>query len=126
MLLGTPGALLNLFFSRQRNREFKPNHLEKLLDHNNIICLEEVHGKDEFLQDIQVLAPQFRSCGTFLPVNENAGGSAICIHRDLLLDEAIVTHLITCHGRDHLVSVRTQRHKLIVVSVHFEPELTLR
>ena len=41
-------------------------------------------------------------------------------------DEAIVTHLITCHGRDHLVSSRTQRHNLIIVNVHFEPELTLR
>ena len=81
---------------------------------------------DEFLQAIQVLAPRFRLFGTFLPDNENAGGSAICIQRDLLPDEAIVTHLITCHGRDHLVSIRTQRHNLIIVNVHFEPELTSR
>ena len=96
-------------------------------NHNNIICLQEVHGKDEFLQAIQVLAPQFRLFGTFLPNNENAGGSAICIHRDLLPEEAIVTHLITCHGRDHLVNIRSERHSLVIVNVHhFEPELTLR
>ena len=36
----------------------------------------------------------------FFPENDNAGGSAICIHRDILAEEAIVTHLITCQGRD--------------------------
>ena len=84
-----------------------------------------MHGKDEFLQAIQVLAPRFRLCGTFLPDNENAGGSAICIHRDLLPEEAIVSHVITCQGRDHLVKIQSG-HNLIIVNVHFEPELTLR
>ena len=49
VLLGTPGASLDLF-SPERNREFKLNCLKKLLDRNNIICLQEVHAKDEFLQ----------------------------------------------------------------------------
>ena len=40
--------------------------------------------KDEVLQAIQVLGPRFRLFGTFLPDKEKAGGSAICIHRDLL------------------------------------------
>ena len=96
------------------------------MDHNNIICLQEVHGKDEFLQAIQVLAPQFRLFGTFLSANENAGGSAICIHRDLLPEEAVVTRSVTCHGRDHLVNIRSERHSLVIVNVDFEPELTLR
>ena len=83
-------------------------------------------GKDEFLQGIQVLAPRFRLFGTILPDNENAGGSAICIHKDLLPEEAIVTHLVTCQGRDHLVNIRSGRHNLVIVTVHFEPELTLK
>ena len=58
-------------------------------------------------------------------LTENAGGSVICIHRDLLPEEALVTHLITCHGRDHLVNIRTERHSLVIVNVHFEPDLTL-
>ena len=62
----------------------------------------------------------------FVPDNDNAGGSAICIHRGLLLEEAIVTHLITHHGRDHLVNIRSERHSLVIVNVHFEPELTSR
>ena len=89
-------------------------------------CLQEVHGKDEFLQAIQVLAPRFRLFGTFLLDNENAGGSPICIHRDLLSEEAIVTHVVTSQGRDHLVNVRSGRHSLVIVNVHFEPELTSR
>ena len=85
-----------------------------------------MHGKGKYLQAIQVLAPRFRFFGTFIPDNENAGGSAICIHRDLLLEDAIVTHVVTCQGRDHLVNIRSGRHSLVIVNVHFEPELTLR
>ena len=118
-------GLVGSVFSRQRRSESKLAYL-KLLDHNKIVCLREVHGKDEFLQAIQVLAPQCRSFGAFLPDNENAGGSAICIHRDLPPEEALVTHLITCHGRDHLVNIRSERHSLVIVNVHFEPELTVR
>ena len=68
-------------FSWQRNREFKLKYLKRLVDNNNIVCLQEVHGKDEFLQAIQVLSPRFRLFCTFLPDNENAGESAICIQR---------------------------------------------
>ena len=95
-------------FSTQRHEESKLNYLKKLLDHNNVIC--------------SVIS----NISAFLPDNENAGGSAICIHGDLLPEEAIVTHLITCHGRDHLVNIRSERHSLVIVNVHSEPELTLR
>ena len=120
-------GLVGSVFSRQRNREFKLKYLKRLLDNNsNIICLQEVHGKGEFLQAIQVLAPRFRLFGTFLPDNENAGGSAICVHRDLLPEDAIVSHVITCHVRDHLVNTQSGRHNLVIVDVDFEPERTLR
>ena len=109
-----------------KGAENSNSNLKRLLDSNNIICLQEVHGKDEFLQAIQVLAPRFRLFGTFLLDNKNAGGLAICIHKDLLPVEVIVTNLITCHGRDHLVSIQSGRHKIVIVNVHFEPELTLR
>ena len=122
--LNTTG-LVGSVFSRQRNREFKLKCLKRLLDNNNIICLQEVHGREEFFQAIQVLAPRFRLFGTFLPDNGNAGGSAICIQRDLLPGEAIVSHVIACQGRDHLVNIRSERHNLVIVNVHFEPELTL-
>ena len=70
VLLGTPGALLDQFSPDKGIENSNSNISKKLLDHNNIICLQEVHGKDEFLQAIQVLAPRFRLFGTFLPVNE--------------------------------------------------------
>ena len=80
-----------------------------------------MHGKDEFLLAIQVLAPRFRFFGTFILENENAGGSTFSIHRDILLEEAIVTHLVTGHGRDHgrdhLVHIQSRRHNLVVVNV---------
>ena len=74
---------------------------------NNITCLQETHGKDESLQAIHVLHTQFRMFGTFTPNNVNAGGSAILVHKDLLPDHAIVSHEITCQGRDHVVTIRS-------------------
>ena len=69
----------------------------------------EVHGKDEFLQAIQVLAPRFKLFGTFIPGNENAGGSDMCIRKVLLPEAGIVTHMVTCQGRDHLVNAQSGR-----------------
>ena len=73
-----------------------------------------------------MLAPRLQLFGTFTPDNANAGGSAICIQKDLLLDDAVVTHVVTCQGRYHIVNVRSGRRSLVIVKVHFEPELTLR
>ena len=53
-------------------------------------------------------------------------GSAICIHKDLFLDDAMVTHVVTCQGRDHIVSIRSGCRSPVIVNVHFEPQLTLR
>ena len=49
--------------SSQRNRELKLNFFGKLNENNIVICLQEVHGKNEFLQAIQVWAPRFRLFG---------------------------------------------------------------
>ena len=35
------------------------------------------------------------------------------------LKEAIVTHLITCQGRDHLVNIQSGRHNLEIINVQF-------
>ena len=120
------GGLNGSLTSSQLSREQKQNYFRRLIENNNIICLQEVHEKDEFLQAIQVLAPRFWLYGTFIPGNANAGGSVTCIHEDLLPDDAVVTHVITCQGRDHIVNVRSGSRSPVVVNVHFEPELTLR
>ena len=73
-----------------------------------------------------MLAPRFQLFGTFIPDNANAGGSAICIHKELLPDDAVVTHVVTCQGRDHIVNVWSGCQSLVIVNAHFEPELTLR
>ena len=60
-------GLVGSVFSKRKNREFKLKYLKRLFDANNILCLQEVHGKDEYLQAIQVLAPRFRFfCTLFL------------------------------------------------------------
>ena len=84
-LIGSP-------ISSQLSSEQKHNYFSRLIENNNnIICLQEVHGKGEFLQAPLVLAPRFQLFGTSIPDNANAGGSATCIHKDLLLDDAVVT-----------------------------------
>ena len=52
-------SLVGFVFSKQKNKEFKLKYL-KNINNNNIVCLQEVHGRDEYLQAIQVLAPRFR------------------------------------------------------------------
>ena len=85
----SPGMQESLFdisflhkFPSKRN-----NHVKRLTQNNDNVCLQEIHGKDDFLQAIQVIAPRFRLYGTFTPNNANAGGSAFCVHQDLLPDE---------------------------------------
>ena len=126
VLLGTLTGLIGSVLSSQKNRELKLKYFGKLIENSNVICLQEVHGKDEFLQAVQVLAPRFKIFGTFFPGVENAGGTAICIHKDLLPEDAIVTHTITCQGRDRVVSIQSGQKNLVIVDVHLEPELTLR
>ena len=76
--------------------------------------------------NIQVLLRDSSYLVRFLPKNAKTGGSAICVHKDLLPDEAMVTQVVSCQGRDHIVSIRAGCRSLVVVDVHFEPELTLR
>ena len=52
-----------------------------LTRNNDVICLKETHGMDEFLQAVQVLVPQFRLFGTFTPNSVNAGGSAFFVRK---------------------------------------------
>ena len=94
-------------------QEKKHNYFTRLTKNNDIICLQEIHGKDEFLQAIQVLVPQFRLFGTFIPYNLNAGGSAVCIHKNLVPEGAIVTHAVTCQGRDYIVDIQSGDRNLV-------------
>ena len=56
----TTRGLIGSVFSKKKNREFKLKYLKRLFDANNILCLQEVHGKDEYLQATLVLAPRFK------------------------------------------------------------------
>ena len=42
-------------------------------------------------------------------------GSAIRIHKELLLDDAVVPHVITCQGSDQIVNVRSGCRNLVHV-----------
>ena len=88
---------------------------------NDVICLQEIHGKNEFLQNSTIPAI-WHIHTNYL----NAGGSAICIHNSILPDGAMKTRVITCQGREHIVTTHSGTSVLVAVNVHFEPDLTLR
>ena len=58
--------LIGSLTSSHISREQKYDYFRRRIDDDNIICFQEVHGKDEFLQAIQVLAPRFWLYGTFI------------------------------------------------------------
>ena len=98
--------------------------LKRLAKNYDISCLQ-IHEKDEFLHAFQVLVPQFRFDGTLKPHKVNADGSAVCIHKNLLLDGGMVTHVVTCQGRDHIVNIQSGDRNLVITIGHFEADLTL-
>ena len=57
-----------------------------------------MHGKDEFPSGYSSVGPQFLLFGTFLPDNENAGISAICIHRDFPFSAPFCNSVTTTTG----------------------------
>ena len=109
------GAFLGSTASSQR-REQKHIYLTRLAKNNDIICLQETHGKGEFRQAVQVLFPQFRFFGAFTLNNVSAGGFAIFVHKNLLPDNVFVNHTTTCQGRDHTVTVRSGGSVMVVVN----------
>ena len=81
----TRGLLLSAAFS-QVSWEQKHKYFKRLTDQNDVICLQETHGKHEFLRALQVLHTPFRMFGTFVTDNVDACG---------------IGHLHP-HTRDHL------------------------
>ena len=120
VLLGTPEALLDLFSpdkgTENSNSIISKNSWTTTTSFVSRKCME----RTSFFKLSRCWLRDFdRLFGTFLLDNENAGGSAICIHRDLLPEEATVTLVVTCQGLGHLVNIRSGRHSLVIVNVHF-------
>ena len=66
-------------------------------------------GGKLFFQALRVLHTQFHMVGAFVNDHVNAGGSAILILKSLLHDIAVLTHLVTQQGRDHIVKISSAR-----------------
>ena len=45
--------------------------------------------------------------------------------KNLLPDGAIITHVATCQRRDHILTIRSGESVVVIVNVHFEPDLVL-
>ena len=53
---GTQASLLDHLASTTTFQAKKNAYFTRRTKHNDIICVQEIHGKDEFLQAVQVLA----------------------------------------------------------------------
>ena len=62
----------------------------------------------------------------YIQADANASGSAILIRKNLLPVGAFVTHVTTCQGRDHVVTISAGESVVVIVNVRFEPNLVLR
>ena len=122
----TRGLVGSVFFPNRRTESSNSNISRSSLTPTTFLCLQEVHGKGRVSPGYSGGGSAISFFGTSFPDNEKAGGSAFCIHRDSLPEEAVVTLLILCQGRDHIVNIQSGRHNLVIVNVHFEPELILR
>ena len=96
VLLGTPGVSLDLFFQTEEQRVqtqiFQESSLTTTTSYVSRRFTERMSISKLFrcwLRDLGFFV-------TFIPGNENAGGSAMCIHKELLREDAIVTHMIKC------------------------------
>ena len=118
--------LLGSTASSQTSREQKHRYLKRLIDKNDVVCVQETHGKDGFLQALQVLQTQFRMFGTFMLDNAHAGGSGMFIRKNLLPDRAAVTHEVTYQGRDLAIKVQSGESLLVIINIHFAPGPSLR
>ena len=71
-------GLVGSFLSSQRN--------------SSSSTILDAHRENQRYLSVLVSAPRSGFFGTFILGKESAGGSAKCIHRDLLPEDAIVTH----------------------------------
>ena len=118
-LIGSPA-------SPQLSREKKHICLTRHAKNNDVICLQESHGRMNSYRLFRYWSHNSGYLAHSYRTKKSAGGSAICIHKSLLPNGAIVTHVITCQGCDHIVTIHSGGSVLVVVYVHFEPVLTLR
>ena len=122
-----PGPLLDLFSPGKGIGEFKL----KISQKNSWITTtsfvsRKYMERTSFFKLSRCLLRDFDSLVHFFLIMKMREDRQSAFTADLLLEEAIVTHVVTCQGRDHLVNIRSRRHSLVIVNVHFEPELTLR
>ena len=103
--------------------------MRRLHDSNDVICLQETHGKIEFLQALLVIR-SFTKVKAFVNDQVNTGGSPTIIRKTLLYDDTMVTHVTTQIGRDHFVKIHSATRFLMIANVHletcFEPEKSQR
>ena len=109
-------GLLGSTASSQTSREQKHRYLKRRVDKIDVVCVQETHGKDEFLQALQVLHTQFRMFGIFMLDIVNAGGSEMFIRKHLLPDQAVVTHEVTYQSRDHIIKVQFGESFLVIIN----------
>ena len=64
--------------------------------------------------------------GAFINGQVNAGGFAILTRKALLHGDSLFTHVVTQHGRDHIVKIHSGDKSVMIASYHMELGSSLR
>ena len=101
-------------------------YLKRLTDKNDVICLQETHGKDEILTSSSGTTHSISDVWCFCYIECKRWRIGNLHSKKFLPDRAEAAHGNFCHGLDQLVRIQSGDSKLVVINVRFEPDLTLR
>ena len=116
VLLGTPKGLLDLS-SPDKGIENSNSNIPKDTLTPTLYVSKRCMTRTSFFRLFRCWLRDFVYLVLFFLTMKMRQDRLICIHKDLLPEGAIVTHVVTRRGRDHLVNVRSGRHTLVMVIV---------
>ena len=127
VLLGTPGVSLGQFFPSRRTENSNSNISRSYLTTTKFYVSRRYMEETSIsrLSGCWLRGFVFFLVISFLETKMQEDRPS-AVTRILYLKRQLWTHLITCQGRDHIVNIQSGRQSLVIVNVHFEPELTLR
>lgn len=94
--------------------------LGDLLASTDVDALQEVHGQDADLVELMNICPGCLGTGTF-SASQNAGGTAVLLHRSFLVAATSLVSQPTKIGRSMRVMVDRPSGSLNIVAIHSDP-----
>ena len=100
----------------------KVDKIVGLAQRHDVIMLQEVHGCNEDIAELQCRLPRHLIFGSFCE-NRNAGGVLVILKPSLVSRYSFVERSVICRGRALVVTLRgAGKHPLAICCLHVVPE----